>query len=130
MRKMLTLVLMLLSALLLYAYEPIEKDPSETKIIDLDVSKYTKHEDAFLRIAYYPYIDECRVVYIVPKLKFTSDEALVVCRNALLDFMSESDHRYFHYFFTKQPDQTIYSWQMSNNVRIPLIKYIVSVKFY
>lgn len=123
--KKIIFILFIFLASFLFAQSEKEKVPEETQII-YPTKQYSQYSDTTIQIVYYPYIDEVRVIYYIPKTKFTQDEAVVICRNVLIDFMK--DHGYYHYYFLRKPDQTIYSWREVENQKIAIVRYIVFVK--
>lgn len=124
-KKIFLIALIILLNINLFCQSKNEDYPEETQVI-YPTKKYSIHQDTKIEIIYYPYIDEARVIYYVPKQKFTQDESIIICRNVLVDFMKE--HHYYHYIFLRQPDQTIYSWKKIDSQTVALVKYIVFVK--
>lgn len=126
--KIIALFLLLLSfSMPLFTQDTNSISPSSTQLI-LPQKQYSKLQNVDLKLYYYEYVGEARVIYIVDKLHFSQEDAIISCRAFISDFMSS--HTYYHYKYLRDPDVQQYSWSTHDNTRIPIVKYIVFVKFY
>lgn len=124
MKKYFLLAAMMLLIASAFCQKDDEK-PYETQILLYQASEYTKLDGVQLEIVYFPYIDQARARYIVPKPDYSEDDAVVVIRNMLLDFLKLKGYYHYHRL---QPDKTKYSFAIIDGVRKPIVKYESLVK--
>lgn len=124
MKKCFLAAIMLLLATFAFCQKDDERQ-SETQILSYQANEYTKLDGVMLEIVYFPYIDQARVRYIVLKSEYSEDDAVVVIRNMLLDFLKLKG--YYHYYRIL-PDKVKYTFAYIDGFRRPIVKYEALVK--
>lgn len=96
---------------------------SITGVLDASpIHPKTNNKRAIVKVYYYNFLNEVRIIYIINKSEYSESDALICVRDTILDFLKQ--YNFYHYYRLNK-DKIIYS---RNQYNVAIVRYEAHIK--